>query len=254
MMGRHYLAGLLLAASILSGCAVVQKPIPATSAIFEQKESTVVVAIEKMPEPGQVMLGSQGLLDIVINRANAKAIVDRLQTQDFSQVSGLPQSFRSGLESRQIKVVMIDAALDTETMPKFTEGSGEGIALRDYRPLAKQYKADKLLLITPRSLGTVRSYYGFMPLGAPMGYIALTGQLVNLSTNKLEWYDRVEVQTAALGEWDQAPEYDNLMKAVDESTRGAVGRLRGSFFMEKASPTAAPLAGGSAPATAVSTQ
>lgn len=232
-MGRSYLVALVLGASILAGCATVQKPIPATPALFDNKDRAVAIAIEKMPEPDQIMLGSQGLLDIAINRANAKAIVDRLRTQDFTTVSGLPESFRKGLESRQIKVVMINEPLVTEDMPKFTEGSGEGIALRDYRPLAKKYNADKLLLVTARSLGTIRSYYGFLPLGAPQGYVALTGQMIDLSSNRLEWYEQVESYTAANGEWDQAPDYENLMRAVDESTRGAVAKLRGQFFMEE---------------------
>ena len=252
-MGRRHLAGLLLAASVLTGCATVQKPIPATSALFDNKDRTVAIAIEKMPEPGQVMLGNQGLLDIVINRANAKAIVDRLQKQDFKMVSGLPESFHTGLESRQIKVVMITEPIDTEAMPKFTEGSGDGVALRDYRPLAKKYNADKLLLVTARSLGTVRNYYGFLPLGAPRAYVALTGQLVNLSTNRLEWYEKVDTYADATGEWDQSPEYDNLMRAVEESTRAATTNLRGAFFMEKAAPStppATPMAGTVAPTSA----
>lgn len=246
-MGRSYLVALVLGASILAGCATVQKPIPATRALFDNKDRAVAIAIEKMPEPGQVMLGNQGLLDIVINRANAKAIVDRLQKQDFTAVSGLPESFRKGLESRQITVVMIEEPIDTENMPKFTEGSGDGIALRDYRTLAKKYNADKLLLVTARSLGTVRSYYGFLPLGAPQGYVALTGQMINLSTNRLEWYEKVDTYAGAKGEWDQAPEYENLMRAVDESTRAAASKLRGAFFMEQAVP---PVAGNAEPPSA----
>ncbi len=62
---------------------------------------------------------------------------------------------------------MIEEPIDTESSRKFTEGSGDGVALRDYRPLARKYKADKLLLVSATSLGTVRSYYGFLPLTPP---------------------------------------------------------------------------------------
>ncbi|CAG2154596.1 hypothetical protein LMG19282_04685 [Cupriavidus campinensis] len=249
-MGRRYLAGLLLAVTALAGCAVVQKPIPATSALFENKEKTVAVALEKLPEPNQVMLGAQGILDYAINRANAKAIVDRLQKQDFSKVSGLPKEFVQGLESRQIKVVMIEEPIDTESLGKFTEGSGDGVALRDYRPLARKYKADKLLLVSAASLGTVRSYYGFLPLTPPTAYISLTGQLVDLSTNKLEWYEKVENRNAAKGDWDQAPEYENLMGAVDEGTRAATSQLRGAFFVDQPAPAAPKVTGTAAAGSA----
>lgn len=158
---------------------------------------------------------------------------------------GFEQTFKNALTT----LPWAAEPIDTATIPKFTEGSGEGMALRDYRPLAKKYKADKLLLVTARSLGTVRSYYAFMPLSAPEGYVALTGQLIDLSTNRLEWYERVETYASAKGDWDQAPEYDNLMHAVDESTRAAAAKLRGAFFMERISPTA-PVAPAAPVATA----
>ena len=112
------------------------------------------------------------------------------------------------------------------------------MALRDYRPLARKYKADKLLLVSAASLGTVRSYYGFLPLTPPTAYISLTGQLVDLSTNKLEWYEKVENRNAAKGDWDEGPEYENLMGAVDEGTRAATSQLRGAFFVDQPAPAA----------------
>ncbi|MGT2510048.1 hypothetical protein [Cupriavidus basilensis] len=170
------------------------------------------------------MIGAQGILDYAINKANAQAIVERLQRQDFSVVKALPQEFAKGLESRQIKVVLVPEPLDMEQLKKFTEGSGDGVAEMDYRPLAKQYGADRLLLVAPRWLGTARQYYGFMPLGAPEGYVSLVGQLIDLRTNRLQWYEPVRVNTPVTGEWDEAPEYANLMKSVDESTQAAVSK------------------------------
>lgn len=237
-MGRIRLAGLFLALSLLAGCAVVQKPIPASTKLFDDRTSTVAVAVQKLPEPNHSMVGAQGILDYAINKANAQAIVERLQRQDFSVVKALPQEFAKGLESRQIKVVLVPEPLDMEQLKKFTEGSGDGVAEMDYRPLAKQYGADRLLLVAPRWLGTARQYYGFMPLGAPEGYVSLVGQLIDLRTNRLQWYEPVRVHTPVTGEWDEAPEYANLMKSVDESTQAAVSRLRAAFFMEQVTKAA----------------
>ncbi len=245
-MGRIRLAGLFLALSLLAGCAVVQKPIPATSKLFDDRERTVAVAVAKLPEPNQSMVGAQGILDYAINKANAQAIVDRLQKQDFSMVKGLPKEFAKGLESRQIRVVLVPEAIDVEQLGKFTEGSGDGIAAMDFRPLAKKYEADRLLLVSAGWLGTQRNYYGFVPLGAPLGYVSLVGQMIELRGNRLEWHELVQVSTAATGEWDEAPDYSNLMKAVDQSTRAATSKLRAAFFMEElpkvaeAAPAAAP--------------
>ena len=226
----------------LSGCAVIQKPIPASEALFTDRESTVAVVMTKMPEPNARMTGAQGILDIAINRGMAKPIVERLQKQDFSTVATLPKKMAEGLEARQMKVVLIQEPLDVASMNQFTEGSGEGIARVDYRPLAKQYNAQRLLVLSPMWLGTTRAYHGFLPLGAPTGYVAIVGQMVDLKTNRLLWYQSIESSAAASGEWDEAPEYPNLMTAVSNSTEAAARRLRASFFMEGTTPTVATTA------------
>ncbi|MEO6919500.1 MAG: hypothetical protein ABI171_10890 [Collimonas sp.] len=228
---KHFSKIFLLAVTVLSGCAVIQKPIPSSAQIFSTPESSVAVAIGKLPEPDMSMMGAQGLLDLMINKANAKPIVERLQQQDFSAVKKLSEDFTKGLEDRQIKVVVVPGALDTTTLQKFTEGSGDGVALLDYRPLAKQYGVDRLLLIQPTWLGTMRNYHGFIPLGAPVGYVAIIGQLVDLRTNRLQWYSPIVISTPVTGKWDDAPNYDNLMKAVDESTRNATVKIREAFFV-----------------------
>lgn len=226
----------------LSGCAVIQKPIPASPALFTDRESTVAVVMTKMPEPAARMTGAQGILDIAINRGLAKPIVERLQKQDFSTVAALPKKMAEGLESRQMKTVLIQESLDVATMSQFTEGSGDGIARLDYRPLAKKYDAQRLLVLSPMWLGTTRAYHGFLPLGAPSGYVAIVGQLVDLKTNKLLWYQSIESSQFAAGDWDEAPEYPNLMKAVSSSTDDAANRLRASLFMEGTTPTVASAA------------
>lgn len=227
---KHISKLILLAVTVLSGCAVVQKPIPSTAQIFSTPDSTVAVAIGKLPEPDQSMMGPQGLLDVAINRANAKAIVTRLQQQDFSAVKKLSEDFTQGLEERQIKVVVVPEIFDATALQKFTEGSGEGIALLDYRPLAKKYGVERLLLIQPTWLGTMRSYQGFIPLGAPVGHVAIIGQLIDLRSNRLQWYAPIVVSTPVSGKWDDAPGYENLMKAVDQSTRDAIVKVRDAFF------------------------
>jgi len=106
------------------------------------------------------------------------------------------------------------------------------------------------LVLSPMWLGTTRAYHGFLPLGAPSSYVAIVGQLVDLKTNKLLWYQTIESSEFAAGEWDEAPEYPNLMKAVSSSTDDAANRLRASFFMEGTTPTVATTAAAPATATA----
>lgn len=77
-----------------------------------------------------------------------------------------------------------------------------------------KYDVDKLVLISVPRIGTIRNYYGFVPLGSPTGLTHLTGQVINLSNNRLEWNQSV-VQTAPCTEpWDAPPDYPKLTEAV----------------------------------------
>ncbi|MGT2492328.1 hypothetical protein ACU4GD_21840 [Cupriavidus basilensis] len=56
----------------------------------------MAVAVQKLPDPNHSMIGAQGILDYAINKANAQAIVERLQRQDFSVVEGAAAGIREG--------------------------------------------------------------------------------------------------------------------------------------------------------------
>ena len=94
-------------------------------------------------------------------------------------------------------------------MPK---KSGEGVFERDLGSIASATQADRIIVYRISQFGASRAYYGFIPLSAPQGFVAVYGAMVDAKTNKLMWHtgDSVAdsfIKEPVVGEWDQPPAY-----------------------------------------------
>ncbi len=104
---------------------------------------------------------------------------------------------------------------------------------RDVRALAQREDLDVLLLVSVRRFGTIRPYYGFIPLGAPKGFFEVVGQMVDLKTNQLLWQTVIkeaDAQVAVAEPWDQPPEFPNVDAAILQAIENGKAFLLKEFF------------------------
>lgn len=217
-------------ALMLVGCATVQKPVSLNPSFWENRQQTVGVAVTKSNPPDAMMLGQQGLLEYAINRGVAKSLIDFLEKMEIARLKTVTKEFAEQLTARGFKVQTIDEPIDVSKLDKFSGKSGEtSYATLDFRKL-KTDNMDKLIVISVNRVGTVRNYYGFIPLDAPQADLSLTGQMVDLSDNQLLWYT-VENKTMPIPEpWDQAPSFENVAGAVLANVDQGLESFQQSFF------------------------
>ena len=231
-------ASILVAAFVvaLSGCAgAPQKPIAVEPAFWQDRQAVIGVAGEKMPEADAEMVGGQGLLDIAINRGNAGKMIEQLKKLNVDRAAAIPGNLSDALTRRGFKVEKLPA-LDVVALPEFkAEANPELYAARDFRSLAGK-GFDRLLVVSVEKIGTTRTYHGFIPTSAPRALFAARGQLVDLKTNKLIWYDRHQTTAAIAEPWDQEPDFPNVSSAVLKNMADGAALLERSLF---ASPAAA---------------
>jgi hypothetical protein len=106
---------------------------------------------------------------------------------------------------------------------------------KDLRTLAEKESIDLLLLLSVNRFGTIRSYYGFVPLGSPQGLCQDSGRLIDLRTNQLMWRTTAaekDSMVPAAGAWDQPPDYPNLTAAIQNAIANAQSFLFNDFFTE----------------------
>lgn len=214
----------------LVGCATTQKPVALDNHFWENRKPVIGIAKTTAPKPDAFMTGNMGLLDIAINRGNAKSLITHLEKLDTAKVQTMDNEFIAQLQARGFQVKKIDQPIDLQKMQKFS-GKSETTqyAEYDFRNL-KSNDVDYVLLLAVERVGTIRNYYGFMPTGAPMADFKYKGYLVDLNTNELKWYVD-DVSNMPISEpWDQAPSFNNVTAAVNTNLERGIDSLGNSFF------------------------
>ncbi|MDB5984374.1 MAG: hypothetical protein JWQ69_5389, partial [Pseudomonas sp.] len=107
------LASLLLLTSILTGCAaVVQKPIPLDQTFWSAKEQTIGVAITKLPPPELVLTGTQGLLDVLVNKGVNSSLSQQVSQWELKDFDSLPDEIVAKLVAKGYKAKRVPGSLD----------------------------------------------------------------------------------------------------------------------------------------------
>lgn len=210
------LVSILLA---LSACATITPNFAVKQNFWSDRNQTVGVIIGDMPKPMAHKSGSQGLLDIAINNANAGDLEAHLAKLDISKIKNVKKKIAAYLKGKGLRVKLINEQVNIESLPEFEAKNDDSkkqyFGNRDYRTLKSKFGVDKLIVINVVRIGTIRNYYGFIPMGDPSGISHVAGYIVNLDNNQLEW-KQVVTQTVPNPDtnWDTPPNFDGLTKAM----------------------------------------
>ena len=218
-LSRFFFLSILVS---LVGCASVQQPVS-----FNLKpESNLSIGVVQVasPEPGAQYTGNIGLLDLAIIAAANGGLNKHLKTQEFaSDYQSLPKEVGKILESQGYKVVMIDKDIDAKAGAKF-KNPQKGVNKTDFSKYKTEYGISHLLVLKMPMVGTTRSYYGPVPLTEPTAQAIINAMVVDLQSNKLEWYTTATSSKVIEKPWDEGdkkwPNLTNsVFTAVDEATK-----------------------------------
>jgi len=209
---------------------------------WTETQQKVGVATLPPPKLGAYRAGSQGLLDIAINSAMAGSLEAHLQTVDVSRFAAVADEYVARLNERGLNARKLAQPVDLTRMKPFTTGGSEKFAEKDLRPLAEKEQLDTLILLSLEQCGTMRPYYGFIPLGPPQALCVARGEMVDLKTNAILWRaipEREQTLLPVAGEWDQPPDFRNVTASIQQSVNSAQAFLLKDFFEAgKAAPVA----------------
>jgi len=229
--------------ALLSGCATPMKNIPAPPDFMTQKASIGIIFLTTYEHPKSTArfynLGGQGLLDIAINKAIAKNLIDRLDKEQMVPLvkKFYLNTFGEAFSHEGFEVKIIDTAYDHESLVKLEKDKSiktKAFRFRsstfDFRPISEELHTDYLMVLEIYSFGVGRSYYGFFPMGPPKGWTALRCYLVETRSNKVVSQQFSTSLEGAKGEWDEPPEYSNLINAVAGSFEKSADEVFIAFF------------------------
>lgn len=218
---------LLCIAAFSSGCATIKPSVPFSQDFWNEKDKTVAIVVEQLPEPDYLTQGQQGLLDLAINEGANSTLNDYLHELDISEFQGIADEFRTLFESQGLSVVTQEVDAKLPDLRGFNGGGGTNpFADYDYRPLKSKFQADRLLLIKVLRAGVVRPYYGFIPTGEPLANFVVEGRVIDLETNRLLWRVHFDEKLGIQEPWDEPPSFPNVTTAFFKTMELARVKLR----------------------------
>lgn len=228
---------------MLGGCAVTpQAAVPLAPEIVGASSTRFGVAMSPMPKVNTSFPGASCLLcmaAVEIANAGLTKHIQQLPSDDLQQ---LKTDAVQALVAHGAQTKAIAEPLDVSKLPA-AKSKGPNIALKDFSSLSGRYQIDKLVVIELRSVGVTRPYAAYVPTSDPKAAVTGVVYLINLSTNTYEWYAPLDLQRAADGKWDEAPDFPGLTNAyyqAVEATRDEVLKpLNGTSSPGGATPTAA---------------
>jgi len=228
MRTMRSILALALAVLWTTGCTT-WTPTPVDPTLWQHKQMRIGVATAKAPRASAAKAGSQGLLDMAVNEAMASDLDTHLASLQPTRVPLMATEINARLRAIGFPTVRIDEPIDTATLPE-RDPKVPGFYDRSIEAIASRQGVDAILILSVRQWGTVRSYYGFIPLGDPSASFVATGQLI-ARDERLLWDEMAaRTGTTGTGEWDQAPDFPNLTHAIDEAEDDVMTSLGRSFF------------------------
>ncbi|MFN3015419.1 cytidine deaminase [Vibrio coralliilyticus] len=213
----------------LSGC-VSQKAMDIPVNFWETGgEKNIAIAFVQPPEMNAHRMGGQGLLDMAINEIVTDSVESHIHTLSHDKFELSKSAIAQQIERRGGRSEVLPEyykASDATKLPKAQQK--DGFFGYDLTELQEQYSASHLLVIQVLASGTIRDYYGFIPLSQPRGYVYAQVKLVDLSNNKIVMDHQINEQVALPEnvDWDDPDNgYPEITKVVHLALEQAGKRL-----------------------------
>jgi len=197
---------------LVGGCA--PQPLKVDQTFWSKPGQRIGLALTVPAKANASRAGAQGLLDQAINSAMAGSLEAHLATVNITALNNIVYAVSDSLKKRGQTPVVLGLVTPGALQPFKTEGSNKDYGSKDLRPAGKDKQLDAILLVEVTAVGTLRSYYGFVPISAPAGYVAADSQMVDARSNKLIWRALNTQAQPVVGEWDTPPAYANVDQAI----------------------------------------
>tara|TARA_B100000767_G_C19752295_1_gene531327 strand:- start:1233 stop:1946 length:714 start_codon:yes stop_codon:yes gene_type:complete len=196
----------------LIGCASPQPLVALNNDIIRNTDNRIGVAMNAFPEAGLRLPGADCLLCLAVAFGANSELNTHAKTLPTDDLDDLKNAVGDVLESQGKNVVVIEDDLDIDKLAK-TKSLGEGFSKKDFSEFADKYHIDHMIVIDIDFIGLTRPYSSYIPTGQPQATVHGRVSMVNLETNKFNWYLPIASYLSADGEWDEPTEFPNLTNA-----------------------------------------
>ena len=213
MHSRILLALTATCAILLSGCATPpQNPVALSTGTLSSSQTKIGISMTALPKVDTYFPGASCLLCYATASIANSALTAQAQTLPYEDLPKLKEMIADILNKKGSHTLIVKENIDIANLPSFGS-KGADIASKDFTSLKAKYGIDKILIINLTTIGFTRSYSAYIANSDPKASINGSAYLVDLNTNKYDWYQPIAILKSAEGQWDEPPKYPGLTNA-----------------------------------------
>ncbi len=214
----------ILLVALTVGCVSIPSAIKLDETA-DIKDVKVGILLAEPVQADTFFTGSIGLLDLAIIYGMNQSLRDHLKTLDFKGFSKAGTGFAGILEEKGFVAELIEQPMSREAASKLKLHEN-GKSPNDLSSYADRY--DRVLLLRIGSIGTTRDYYGPLPTSEPVATATLIGELVDVKTKKVYWYQNLSATKVIPEPWDEQG-YPNLTNSVYAALNDSTEKLKAAL-------------------------
>lgn len=218
---------------VIAACATTpQQAIPLQNQVWQRNADKVILVVKQTPEPTFSTPGAGCLLCIGVARAAHGSLIEQVESWSPDELNTLESSLRLQLEQLGLTVQTVSWE-DIKELPGYG-GSEPNAADKDFSEFARENGASHIVVLKVDSQGVSRNYASYVPTGDPTAKIVGQAYLVSVESNLYEWYQPIETNVKARGEWDEPPNFPGLTNAYFQAIEMVKGDILRPFQSQTA--------------------
>ncbi len=220
---------LIAAAAGVTGCG--RANLSPSAEFLKQKGNIALVWASKSETATFTREGSQGLLDVVVNKMTEGSLTSKIVNTKLDPVVDSlylkkygPSFTKSGFQAN-----LVQLPLDKKNLRDVPKKSEKEFWL-DLKEFKQKYQVDYVLFLDIQEFGVKQNFFGFIATEAPKARTQVDVYLVDTKDNGIVGEYHAIKELEAKGKWDNPPEYPEMMKAVYDSLQSSLEEAFFGFF------------------------
>lgn len=224
-MKIHKAMAVVAAAAVLGACATKpQAPLALTAGTFQSSSRVGVILAE--PARDLYLPGASCLLCLGVAVAANSTLNSYAKTLKDDEIVQVKDELAAALRKKGLDATPVDGVVDLSKLPDLK--LGDNMSSHDFGAYTKRF--DRVVVVEIRQIGIERPYASYIPTGDPKAVMRGSAYMVDLKTNRLEWYEPLAVTKGTDGKWDEPPVFPGLTNAYYQAIEAGKEQIEKPFL------------------------
>ena len=203
-MGRFALKVIILfSIPFFWGCAVTpQNNVNFSPAFWENKEQSIGVYVTELPEVKGHISGAGCLLCLATASAINSDLNTHMKEQSNADLSDIQTLLVASLNERGINAKPVAGPIDISKLAKYSSQEVNA-ARKDFTSLSEELNVDQLMVVSINTLGTMRNFANYVPVGDPFATFNAVMYVVDTKTNTYNFYEAINLAQYSETPWKE---------------------------------------------------